>query len=396
MPGACLNPYGCEWGIGYLWKWVTWPGRLDLLVLALMLAYAVVVSIRVSYRCHLARPIHGIDPGSSNRRRLLADLRSEARNLKSIAFIAPYLGLAGTCVGLLNLFRGIGMERHAVMLLMAAEAAAALLTTAAGILVAIPAVFLYNHLCTRIELLAGESSDNETQRISCFQPRRFPLRKRSPDIPVFAIIAAISFAIIVAVCTLFFPPRESTGFGVGLTSAGCDYDLLDRVVVLRLTNAGKLLLNSEQQERENLSARLSAIYTPRMHRTLYLLADDQVPFQTVADTISIVRNTTAVAASSSSLNITVHLMLPRAPCSDYAGVRSSQSRLSEKTNPKHVESQTEEEASWDPIVCWDCPTLGEIAAFFLAGLVLCAPIFLLIQRVMTRKRESAQQRRFLE
>src|SRR5215471_8248655 len=273
MPGGCLNSYGSEWGIGYLWRWVTWPGRLDLLALMLMLAYAVVVATRVSYRCHLARRTHGIDTGGSDRRRLFADLRSEARNLKSMAFIAPYLGLAGTCVGLLNLFRGIGMERHAVMLLMAAEAAAALLTTAAGILVAIAAVFLYNHLCTRIELLAGEASDNETQRIPRFQPRRFPLSKRSPDIPMFAMIASICLTIIVAVCTPFFPPRESTGFAVALTSTGCEP--VNRVVVLRVTDRGKLLLNAEQQEWETLAARLSAIYSPRVERTLYLVADDR-------------------------------------------------------------------------------------------------------------------------
>jgi hypothetical protein len=74
-----------------------------------------------------------------------------------------------------------------------------------------------------------------------------------------------------------------------------------------------------------------------------------------------------------------------------------QSELCDKTNAKQqVEPQTSGEVSWDPVVDWDSPNPREVVAFFFVGLVLCAPIFLLIRRVRTRKRESAGPRRFLE
>ncbi len=297
MPGDCVNPFGCEWGIGYLWRWMNWISRADVYLLALLFVYSAVAFIRVSRNYSLVRRGHEID--SAVRKNLTADLSTAANNLKSIASIAPYLGLAGTCFGIMGMFRGITMEVHAVRAMMAAIGAASLITTAAGILVAVPATCFYNYLCTRIDLVEGEAFGNETQRTRRFQARGFPLNKRSAGAPVFAMIAAICLAIIVAVCTPFFPPREPTGLGVGLTSAGCESDLPNRVVVLRITDTGNLLLNGERQERENLAARLSAIYSTRMHRTIYLLADDEVPFQTVVDTISVVRSPPAVASASS-------------------------------------------------------------------------------------------------
>src|SRR5882724_6965616 len=67
-----------------------------------------------------------------------------------------------------------------------------------------------------------------------------------------------------------------------------------------------------------------------------------------------------------------------------------------KTPSKDAESQPAGTVSWDPVVCWDCPTPGEPVAFFVVGLALSVPIFLLIRRVKTRKRESRQPQRLLD
>src|SRR5260370_41850121 len=104
MPGVCPNSwqtYGCEWSIGYLWRWTSSLERLDLIVLALMLARIVFVVARVSYRYRLARRAGPVDPSSGAfqraRRKLAAELSIWVGGLKSIAFTAPYLGLAGRC-----------------------------------------------------------------------------------------------------------------------------------------------------------------------------------------------------------------------------------------------------------------------------------------------------------
>jgi hypothetical protein len=94
-------------------------------------------------------------------------------------------------------------------------------------------------------------------------------------------------------------------------SADCESALTGRLVVLHTTDAGKLFLNTEQQEWSSLVGRLSEIYGVRVHRRLYLVADDSVPFQAVADAIDIVQNI-PVGGNPSSLNITVRLITPKA------------------------------------------------------------------------------------
>jgi biopolymer transport protein ExbB/TolQ len=143
---------------------MNWIVRLDVIVLALMLAYVVVVVTRVSYRYHLARCAREID--SASRRKFAAVLSIDVGSLKSIASTAPYLGLAGTCEGILSAFRPIGMEKHTALAMISADIAASLITTAAGILVAVPATCSYNYLCTRIDLLESEVSNERPAQIS--------------------------------------------------------------------------------------------------------------------------------------------------------------------------------------------------------------------------------------
>jgi biopolymer transport protein ExbB/TolQ len=135
MPGVCLNSWqtdGCEWSIGYLWRSSDWVERLFLVALALMLAYAVFVFSRFFCRCYSARrQSRALVPDSTrafqrSQRRLVAKLSRGLGTLKSIASIAPFLGLAGTCYGILGgLFRGIGMEKRAALAMITANIAAA-------------------------------------------------------------------------------------------------------------------------------------------------------------------------------------------------------------------------------------------------------------------------------
>jgi biopolymer transport protein ExbD len=81
-----------------------------------------------------------------------------------------------------------------------------------------------------------------------------------------------------------------TGFGIQLASTRCEEDGNNRLIVLHITNAGKLFLNQEQADWNSLGGRLSEIYSMREHRTLDLLADSGVPFQTVADALDSVES----------------------------------------------------------------------------------------------------------
>jgi len=297
---------------------MNWLGRFDVIVLALILAYIFAVVIHVSCRCYLARRARGID--SASRRKLAVDLSIKVGNLKAIASTAPYLGLAGTCVGILSAFGAAGMEKHAYLVMTMTKVAAAFVTTAAGILVAVPATCSYNHLRRRIDLLESEVLNEEVeQRGRHFRAvRRFPLTKRFSQLPAFAVIAAPSLAILIAGYMTFASFHPRTGFGIELASARCEYDGDDPPILLHITDAGKLLLNQEQADWNSLAGRLSEIYSIREHRTLYLLADDGVPFQTVANVLDTVENIPATVGSQAvgmemdKLDIAVRLLTPRA------------------------------------------------------------------------------------
>ena len=322
MPGVCLNswqPYECEWSVGNLWRWMNWIVRFDVIVLALMLACVVAIVTRVLCRYHKARRVREID--SASRRKLAAALSIEVGSLKAIASSAPYLGLAGTSVGIMSsLGFGGNMEKSRFMAMVAANMASALAATAAGILVAVPATCSYNYLCTRKDLLESEVSNDPSAQISRYRQiaGRFALTKRFSQLPTFALMAAPGLAVLVAVFMPYFAPREPTGLGIELASARCEHDGNDRLIVLHITDAGRLFLNQDQRDWNSLAVRLSEIYSVRVHRTLYLVADDGVPFQTVANALDTVENAPVTVGSQAAglemdkLDITVRLVTPRA------------------------------------------------------------------------------------
>jgi biopolymer transport protein ExbD len=316
------QPGGCEWTIRYLWRWMSSFGRLDVIVLALMLVYLLAVVIHVCCRYHLARRARGID--SASRRTLAAVLNIEVGSLKSIALTAPYLGLVGTCEGILNGFVGGAMQKkQALMLMIATKIGFALIPTAAGIPVAVLATCSYNYLRTRIDLLEGEASDERQQRGRHFRgARRFSPAKRFSELPAFGLIAAPVLAIAIMGYMTFASFHTSTGFDVEPASARCEFDGEDKLIVLHLTDAGKLFLNQEQADWNSLAGRLSVIYSMREHRTLYLLADSGVPFQTVAHALDAVESAPAavgpqvVGMRMDRLYIKVRLVTPAALSAD--------------------------------------------------------------------------------
>jgi biopolymer transport protein ExbB/TolQ len=66
---------------------------------------------------------------------------------------APLIGLLGTVWGIMRAFHDMARTGSAGPSVVAAGVAEALFTTAAGLLVAVPAVLLYNHLVRRMAVM---------------------------------------------------------------------------------------------------------------------------------------------------------------------------------------------------------------------------------------------------
>lgn len=99
-----------------------------------------------------AREIHD----RTVRRHVIAtgsELRRGLGVLATVGSTAPFIGLFGTVVGIVNAFHEIGASGRGGIGTVSTGIAEALVTTAFGILVAIPAVWLFNHLTQRIARL---------------------------------------------------------------------------------------------------------------------------------------------------------------------------------------------------------------------------------------------------
>jgi biopolymer transport protein ExbB/biopolymer transport protein TolQ len=81
------------------------------------------------------------------------------------------VGLFGTVLGIINAFRGIATEKSAGLGAVAGGISEALVTTAVGLLVAIPAVWMYNYFSNRIEAFDVEMGNSSSELIDYFLKR---------------------------------------------------------------------------------------------------------------------------------------------------------------------------------------------------------------------------------
>ena len=79
------------------------------------------------------------------------EMRRFLNLLGSIAALAPLLGLLGTVVGMIKVFNAIVLEGAGNAAVLAGGISEALYTTAAGLMVAIPALFFHRFFCRRID-----------------------------------------------------------------------------------------------------------------------------------------------------------------------------------------------------------------------------------------------------
>ena len=87
--------------------------------------------------------------------------------LATIGSTAPFIGLFGTVVGIINAFRGIAATGSGGMAAVSGGIAEALVATALGIFVAIPAVVAFNHFTGKLENFHVEMNRASSQLVNC-------------------------------------------------------------------------------------------------------------------------------------------------------------------------------------------------------------------------------------
>jgi biopolymer transport protein ExbB len=97
-----------------------------------------------------------------------SDLKKGVNTLATIGSTAPFVGLLGTVVGVINAFTGIASTGSGGIGAVSAGIAEALIETALGLFVAIPAVWFYNYLTSRLEYFNVEMDNSSSELVDYF------------------------------------------------------------------------------------------------------------------------------------------------------------------------------------------------------------------------------------
>jgi biopolymer transport protein ExbB/TolQ len=97
----------------------------------------------------------------------LIQLKKGLGLLATIGSTAPFIGLLGTVVGIINAFTSIAASGSGGMAVVSGGIAEALVSTALGIFVAIPAVVAFNHFTGKLENFHVEMNRASSQLVNC-------------------------------------------------------------------------------------------------------------------------------------------------------------------------------------------------------------------------------------
>jgi biopolymer transport protein ExbB/biopolymer transport protein TolQ len=102
----------------------------------------------------------------------IEDFKRGLGGLATIGSTAPFVGLFGTTVGIINAFAGMSAAEDTGLAAVAGGISEALVATAFGLFVAVPAVWMYNYFTGKIESFIVEMDNSSSELIDYFLKRR--------------------------------------------------------------------------------------------------------------------------------------------------------------------------------------------------------------------------------
>ncbi len=97
-----------------------------------------------------------------------AKLKRGLGGLATIGATAPFIGLFGTVIGILDAFQSIATQKTSGIGAVAGGISEALVTTAFGLFVAIPAVMAFNYFTNRVESFDVEMDNSSSELVDYF------------------------------------------------------------------------------------------------------------------------------------------------------------------------------------------------------------------------------------
>jgi biopolymer transport protein ExbB/TolQ len=102
----------------------------------------------------------------------MAEFKKGLSGLATIGSTAPFVGLFGTVIGIINAFQGMKEAEGAGIGAVAGGISEALIETAFGLLVAVPAVWMFNYFTSKVEAYNVEMENSSSELIDYFLKRR--------------------------------------------------------------------------------------------------------------------------------------------------------------------------------------------------------------------------------
>lgn len=158
--------------LGQVWRWVK-EGKLDAVKLKTLRADSPLGEVLAA---GLANSRHGREIMKESIQesagKVIHEMERYLSTLGTIAAITPLLGLLGTVVGMIDVFSAIMAQGTGNTGVLAGGISKALMTTAAGLTVAIPALFFHRFLMRRIDELVIAMEQEATKLVEVIQGNR--------------------------------------------------------------------------------------------------------------------------------------------------------------------------------------------------------------------------------
>jgi len=99
---------------------------------------------------------------------VFAELERGLSGLATIGSTAPFVGLLGTVIGIMDAFRNIQEAHGSSLTAVSGGISEALITTALGLFVAIPAVMMFNYFTSKVKAFNVEMNNSSSELVDFF------------------------------------------------------------------------------------------------------------------------------------------------------------------------------------------------------------------------------------
>ena len=158
--------------LGQVWRWIK-DGQLDATRLKTLRADSPLGEILAA---GLANTRHGREIMKESIQeaatKVIHELERYLNTLGTVAAITPLLGLLGTVIGMIDVFTAVMVQGTGNTAVLAGGISKALITTAAGLTVAIPALFFHRFFVRRVDELVVAMEQEATKLVEVVQGSR--------------------------------------------------------------------------------------------------------------------------------------------------------------------------------------------------------------------------------